>query len=76
MRHSLLFITLISFVLFVNCSGNNEKQDVFVIGFLDAVEDATLSLARDGFVQALADENWSEEDGNLKIIFRNFTGIF
>lgn len=66
------FIILFFFVL-IAC--NNERNpDIIVIGFLDAVEDATLALSRDGFVQALSDKGWSEEAGNLKIIFRNAQG--
>lgn len=59
-------------LLWSSCAEKN--PDIKVIGFLDAVEDATLALARDGFVDALETEGWSVENGNLEIIFRNAQG--
>lgn len=56
----------------LSCNGNNE--DVFTIGFLDAIEDATLQEARRGYIEALNDSGWSESRKNLKIISRNAQG--
>ncbi len=64
---------LIPLLLLMSC-GNGSDGDRFVIGFLDAVEDSTLALAREGFTDALRDGGWSEEQGNLRIIFRNAQG--
>src|SRR5690606_12135970 len=44
------------------------------IGFVDAFEDATISQARDGFIDALKKEGYSEEDKTIKIIYRNAQG--
>lgn len=62
------------FVLCILFSCTGRDPDVKVIGFLDAVEDATLALAREGFIDALKAEGWSKENGNLEIIFRNAQG--
>src|SRR5476651_566329 len=47
------------------------KNTVPIIGFVDAVEDATLSQARVGFVDALKKNGFSEDRKNIKIEYRN-----
>ncbi|RKR83168.1 putative ABC transport system substrate-binding protein [Mucilaginibacter gracilis] len=64
----LLLLTLISLLL-TACS--SKKSDVPTIGFVDALEDATLAKARTGFVDALKNNGFSEDQKNVKIIFRN-----
>ena len=44
------------------------------IGFLDAFEDATLAKARNGFVDALRRNGYSEKNKTIKIIYRNAQG--
>ena len=68
----LLWILTVGLLL-LSC-GNSEKEDHYIIGFLDAVEDATLALAREGFQDALKDRGYSRENKNLEIIFRNAQG--
>lgn len=50
------------------------QQGVPVVGFVEAFEDATISRAYEGFVQALRDSGYQEVDGTLKIIHRNAQG--
>ncbi|WP_261380940.1 ABC transporter substrate-binding protein [Mucilaginibacter pallidiroseus] len=51
-----------------------KKSAVPIIGFLDAFEDATIGQARTGFTQALKDRGFSEEEGNIKIEYKNAQG--
>ena len=50
------------------------KTTIPVIGFVDAVEDATLTQARVGFTDALKKNGFSEEQKNIKIEYRNAQG--
>jgi len=63
---------LLAFSLLGSCS--QKQEGVIEIGFLDAIEDATLQEARAGFIKALEDGGWSEEKGNVKFLFRNAQG--
>lgn len=45
-----------------------------VIAFIDYVEDATLAQARKGFMDALKDSGFSEEQQTLEVIYRNAQG--
>lgn len=51
-------------------SGNKKPE----ISILDYVEDATLSKAKDGFLDALNDKGYSEEKGTLTVHYRNAQG--
>jgi len=64
---------VVAFSLLLSC-GTSDGEEKMVIGFLDAVEDSTLSLAREGFTDALSEAGWSKEAGNLRIVFRNAQG--
>lgn len=70
---SIKWVGLLLIGAMIGCQGG-KKEGKLTIGFLDAVEDATLATAREGFQDALADRGWSEEAGNLEIIFRNAQG--
>ena len=50
------------------------KNNVPIVGFVDAFEDATISQARTGFVAALKDSGFSEDKQNIKIEYRNAQG--
>ena len=50
------------------------KSTVPVVGFVDALEDATLSQASTGFVAALKDNGYSDDKQNIKIEYRNAQG--
>ena len=69
---SCLPIVLFALVLF-SC-GPSKKSDVPVVGFVDYLEDATLSQARTGFTDALKKNGFSEEDKTIKIEYRNAQG--
>jgi putative ABC transport system substrate-binding protein len=56
------------FTILLSC---NTKSKVPVVGFVDALEDATLAQARVGFVDALKQNGFSEDKGNIKIEYRN-----
>jgi len=49
----------------------SRKNDVPVIGFVDAFEDATISQAKDGFLDALAGNGFSEKQHTVSIEYRN-----
>lgn len=57
-------------VLMASCHAG-DKNKVPVVGFVDAVEDATLAQARTGFVDALKKNGFSEEQKTVKIEYRN-----
>lgn len=59
-------------VLFSCQSG--KKDGVPVVGFIEAFEDATISAARQGFVEALRDSGYREADGTVEVIYRNAQG--
>src|SRR6202142_818526 len=68
------YLTLILFVIiFVSCH-RGEKNNVPVIGFVDAFEDASIAPARTGFVDALKKNGFSEDQKNIKIEYRNAQG--
>ncbi len=50
------------------------KSTIPTIGFVDAVEDATLTQARVGFTDALKKNGFSEDQKNIKIEYRNAQG--
>lgn len=73
MRTCLLSILVL---VLVSCGHHKENDDAVIpeIGFLDYVEDATLAQARDGFMKALADSGFSEDNNTLSVIYRNAQG--
>ncbi|PAW93935.1 ABC transporter substrate-binding protein [Mucilaginibacter sp. MD40] len=69
-RYYFLAFSLI--LIIAACS--SKKSDVPVVGFVDAFEDATISQAKNGFVDALKANGYSEEKGNIKIKYNNAQG--
>lgn len=61
-------------LLFFSACKSAKDTDIPVVGFVEAFEDATIAQARQGFADALATEGFSEEKGNIKIIYRNAQG--
>ncbi len=53
---------------------SSQKKETPSIGFLDAFEDATIAQARVGFMDALRERGWSEEDNTLRVLYRNAQG--
>lgn len=68
-------IRIVAFAAFAFLAGcKNEEKTIPVIGFLDAFEDNTIAQARQGFNDALRENGFSEEEKNIKIIYRNAQG--
>ncbi len=55
-------------------SCNTPKNNIPVIGFADALEDNTLSQAKQGFFDALKKNGYSEDNNTIKVIYRNAQG--
>jgi putative ABC transport system substrate-binding protein len=51
-----------------------KKSGVPVVGFVDAFEDATIAQAKNGFIDALKKNGFSEDQHNIKIEYRNAQG--
>jgi putative ABC transport system substrate-binding protein len=68
-------ITLIAFIsLIIFSSCNTNKKTVPVIGFMDAFEDNTIAQAKQGFMDALKKNGYSEDQKTVQIIYRNAQG--
>lgn len=63
---------LIIFLFLVGC--NSSDNSIPTIGFVDAFEDATISQAHDGFIDALKEQGFSEKENTLKVLYRNAQG--
>jgi len=70
LKYLLLFFTL---VIICSCKSNT-KNNIPVIGFVDAFEDASIAPARTGFIDALKKNGFSDEQKNIKIEYRNAQG--
>lgn len=68
-----LYVLLLLNVLFWSSCGQESKEKVKV-GFVEAFEDETISEARKGFFDALAENGFSEEQGTIEIVYRNAQG--
>jgi len=64
---------ILSTLLLFSC-GPSKKSKVPVVGFVDYLEDATLSQARTGFTDALKKNGFSEEAKTVSIEYRNAQG--
>lgn len=64
--------SILLIVLFAAC--NNAPNDLPTIGFVDAFEDNTIEQAKDGFLGALAERGFSEEQNTINLIYRNAQG--
>lgn len=63
---------LIILGLLIACKG--EEEGLPTIGFVDAFEDNTIEQATDGFLAALKEAGFSEEDNTINLIYRNAQG--
>jgi putative ABC transport system substrate-binding protein len=57
---------LIAVIVIASCSFT--KNNVPVVGFIDAFEDATISQAKTGFIDALKKNGFSEEQKTVNIV--------
>lgn len=55
------------------CNSGNDKN-IPTIGFVDAFEDSTIEQAKQGFLDALKENGFSEPQNTVKIIYRNAQG--
>ncbi len=68
-------ITLLAFIsLIIFSSCNNSKKTVPVVGFMDAFEDNTIAQAKQGFMDAMKKNGYSEDQKTVQIIYRNAQG--
>lgn len=73
MRKFLFLFSLTAF-LFLSCSKTDKKNNVFIIGFLDAFQDETIDQAHIGFIKALSDGGFNEKDKTLVVLYKNAQG--
>jgi len=71
----LKFLSLVlSVVIIVSCSSSPKKNSIPVVGFVDAFEDATIAQAKNGFIDALKKNGYTEDQKTVKIEYRNAQG--
>jgi putative ABC transport system substrate-binding protein len=70
MKHWLLILL---FPVLIGCNGASSGTKHWRIGYLDALEDATLEQARKGFFVALKDSGYTPET-NIEVVYRNAQG--
>lgn len=70
------FTWILLIIIFASCASNQDKdkQALPVVAFLDAFEDETIDLARQGFFAALTANGFSEDSGTIRVIYRNAQG--
>ena len=67
------YLALAFSIIVVSCH-SGKKNNVPVIGFVDAFEDASIAPARTGFVDALKKNGFSEENKTVEIEYSNAQG--
>ena len=73
MRKFLILFSLTAFI-FLSCSKSGKKNNVPVIGFLDAFQDETIDQAHIGFIKALSKGGFNEKDKTLVVLYKNAQG--
>ncbi len=68
------FLLVLLCLMFVGCNNKKTNSEIPVIGFLDFIEDATVALAKKGFLDALAYAGYSEKDSTIEMIYANAQG--
>ncbi|GGC18781.1 ABC transporter substrate-binding protein [Parapedobacter defluvii] len=71
-RNAWMAIWLMGLVF--SCQSPQKKEGIPVVGFVEAFEDATIAQAYQGFMDALRDSGYSEQDGTIKVLHRNAQG--
>lgn len=72
MKYRYLHLSLFFVLCFFACQPADDSSPL--IGFADAFEDETIGQAREGFVAALAEHGFSENDKTIRIQYRNAQG--
>jgi len=70
MHKSFLFVA----ALFLLSACENKKEGVPTVAFMDAFQDNTIAMAKQGFFDALAANGFDEKKGTLNVIYRNAQG--
>lgn len=65
-------LQLFLFVFFTACTGT--QNNLPTVGFADAFEDSTIEQAKEGFLAALKEAGFSEEQKTIKFVYRNAQG--
>ncbi len=68
------YLPLILLIVLTTACKQPKANNVPVVGFVDAFEDATIAQARTGFTDALKKNGFSEEKKTVKIEYRNAQG--
>jgi len=71
-RNAWMAIWLMGLVF--SCQPPQKKEGIPVVGFVEAFEDATIAQAYQGFMDALRDSGYSEQDGTIEVLHRNAQG--
>ncbi|HZY37502.1 MAG TPA: ABC transporter substrate-binding protein [Mucilaginibacter sp.] len=67
-------LSLFAVAILLGACNHDIKQNVPVVGFVDYFEDASIAPAHTGFVDALKNNGFSEQAGNIKIEYSNAQG--
>ncbi|QJD98139.1 ABC transporter substrate-binding protein [Mucilaginibacter robiniae] len=67
-------LLLLGSMLSLTACHSARKNNVPVVGFVDAFEDATISQAKTGFTDALAKNGFSEKQNTIQIEYHNAQG--
>lgn len=73
MKSFRFLLLLMAVILIASCSSST-KNNIPVVGFVDAFADATIAQAKNGFIDALKKNGFSEEQKTVKIDYRNAQG--
>ena len=73
LKKILQFLTFVMLVSLSACT-NNQQEGVPTVGFVDAFEDSTIEQAKIGFLAALKEGGFSEEEQTMNLIYRNAQG--
>lgn len=72
-RFVLISMVSVACLAIFSCETKRD-ENIPMIGFVDAFEDETIAQAKEGFLQALKDEGYSEAAQTIQIAYRNAQG--
>ncbi|QNL48512.1 ABC transporter substrate-binding protein [Olivibacter sp. SDN3] len=73
MKYNRFLLLLLSGIGLLSCKGP-KNADAPTVGFIEAFEDATIADARKGFIEALAERGYRENEGTIEILYKNAQG--
>lgn len=68
------YLAVFLLLSFISSACSPKNTSIPEIGFVDALEDETIGQARDGFIAALEERGFSEDDHTIRIQYRNAQG--